>query len=147
MEILQVHADNLIQAAEVHAISWRESHKAFCSPSFVEEHTTQRQARFLQREIDAGKKLFMLVDEIPVGIVSVDGSRIANLYVLPEQQRKGYGSKLLEHAISQCDGTPCLWILSNNKVAEQMYYKRGFRPSGIRKYVSSAIFQYEMRLV
>lgn len=147
MEILQVHADNLIQAAEVHAISWRESHKAFCSPSFVAEHTTQRQARFLQREIDAGKKLFMLVDEIPVGIVSVDGSRIANLYVLPEQQRKGYGSKLLEHAISQCDGTPCLWILSNNKVAEQMYYKRGFRPSGIRKYVSSAIFQYEMRLV
>ena len=147
MEILQVNADNLIQAAEIHAISWRESHKDFCSPAFVAEHTTERQARYLQREMDAGKKLFILVDEIPVGIVSVDGSRIANLYVLPEQQRKGYGSKLLEHAISQCDGTPCLWILSNNKVAEQMYYKRGFRPSGIRKYVSSAIFQYEMRLV
>lgn len=147
MEILQVNADNLIQAAEIHAISWRESHKDFCSPAFVAEHTTERQARYLQREMDAGKKLFMLVDENPVGIVSVDGSRIANLYVLPEQQRKGYGSKLLEYAISQCDGAPCLWILSNNKVAEQMYYKRGFRPSGIRKYVSSAIFQYEMRLV
>ena len=85
MEILQVNADNLIQAAEIHAISWRESHKAFCTPSFVAEHTTERQTRFLQRELDAGKKLFMLVDEKPVGIVSVDGSRIASLYVLPEE--------------------------------------------------------------
>jgi len=147
MEILQVNADNLIQAAEIHAISWRESHKDFCSPAFVAEHTTEQQARFLQKELDAGKKLFMLVDKKPMGIVSVDGSRIANLYVRPEEQRKGYGSKLLEHAISQCDGIPCLWILSNNHAARQMYEKRGFRPSGIRKYLSSAIFQYEMRLI
>ncbi len=147
MEILQVTADNLIQAAEIHAVSWQASHKGFCSPAFVAEHTPERQMQFLQKEMDAGKKLFILVDEKPVGIVSVDGSRIANLYVLPEEQKKGYGSMLLEHAISQCAGVPCLWVLSNNKVAEQMYYKRGFRASGIRKYMSSAIFQFEMRLV
>ncbi len=147
MEILQVNADNLIQAAEIHAISWRESHKDFCSPAFVAEHTAERQQAYLQKELDSGKKLFMLLDEKPVGIVSVDGDRIANLYVLPEEQKKGYGSILLEHAIGQCAGVPCLWVLSNNKIAEQMYYNRGFRPSGIRKYMSSAIFQFEMRLI
>lgn len=147
MEILKVTADNLIQAAEIHAVSWQASHREFCSPNFVAEHTPEHQMQFLQRELEAGKKIFMLVDKKPVGIVSVDGDRIANLYVLPEEQRKGYGSVLLEHAIGQCSGVPCLWVLSNNKVAEQMYYKRGFRASGIRKYMSSAIFQFEMRLL
>ncbi len=147
MEIVQVNRDNLIQAAEIHAISWRESHREFCSPAFVEEHTIERQADFLLGELHAGKKIFMLVDEKPVGIVSVDDNRIANLYVLPEEQKKGYGSILLEHAIRQCKGTPCLWVLSNNEVATRMYYKRGFRESGIRKYMSSAIFQFEMRLL
>ena len=147
MEIITVDRNNYIQAAEIHAISWRESHKDFCSPSFVAEHTIERQADFLLGELDAGKKLFMLVDTKPVGIVSVEVNRIANLYVLPEEQKKGYGSILLEHAISQCKGTPCLWVLSNNEVAARMYYKRGFRESGIRKYMSSAIFQFEMRLL
>lgn len=147
MQIVEVHADNLTEAAEIHAASWRESHKDFCSAEFVAAHTTQRQTDYLQQELEIGKKIFMLIDHKPVGIVSVEGDRIANLYVLPEEQKKGYGSILLDHAISQCKGTPCLWILSNNKVAERLYYKRGFRESGVRKYMSSAIFQYEMRLL
>ena len=147
MQICEVDSHNLIQAAEIHAISWRESHKEFCSAEFVAAHTTQRQISFLQEELDSGKKIYLLTDHRPVGIVSVDGSRIANLYVLPEEQRKGYGRILLDYAISKCKGTPCLWVLSNNRIAEQLYYKRGFRDSGIRKYISSNIYQFEMRLV
>lgn len=147
MEIVQVNADNLIQAAEIHAISWQDSHRAFCSDAFVASHTVQRQLDYLQGELESGKQIYMLIDCKPVGIVSVEDNRIANLYVLPSEQKKGYGSMLLEHAIDRCKGTPCLWVLSNNKVAERMYYKRGFRESGVRKYMSSAIFQFEMRLL
>ena len=147
MRIVEVCSENLMDAAEIHAISWRESHKDFCSEEFVAAHTTQRQMEYLLDALKAGKKLYMLIDHKPVGIVSVNGCRIANLYVLPDEQKKGYGSILLEHAIAQCKGTPCLWVLSNNHIAERMYYKRGFRESGVRKYMSSAIFQFEMRLV
>lgn len=46
--------------------------------------------------IDDGKKVFMLIDEKAVGIVSVVGDLIEHLYVLPDQHRKGYGSELLK---------------------------------------------------
>ena len=147
MKIVEVSSENLMDAATIHAISWQDSHKSFCSPEFVAAHSPQRQMEYLQTALDDQKKIFMLIDHRPVGIVSVDGDRIANLYVLPEEQKKGYGSMLLEHAISQCKGIPCMWVLSNNTVAQQMYYKRGFRESGVRKYMSSSIFQFEMRLL
>ena len=76
MQICEVDSHNLIQAAEIHAISWRESHKEFCSAEFVAAHTTQRQISFLQEELDSGKKIYLLTDHKPVGIVSVDGEGI-----------------------------------------------------------------------
>ena len=39
--VLPVTEENLIYAAEIHAASWQDSHKSFCSPSFVEEHTVR----------------------------------------------------------------------------------------------------------
>ena len=64
-----------------------------------------------------GAKVYMLVDEKPVGIVSVTDSMIEDLYVLPDMQNMGYGTKLLQYAESQCTDTPTLWILENNENA------------------------------
>lgn len=42
---------------------------------------------------------------------------IENLYILPDEQCKGYGTQLLEFAIQQCKGIPTLWILDINYIA------------------------------
>ena len=96
MRIVEVTELNIVDASRIHSESWKESHRSFCSAEFVEKHTPAAQADFLRREINIGKTFYMLIDNYPVGIVSVHGSLIENLYVLPSEQRKGYGSQLLD---------------------------------------------------
>lgn len=144
--IISVTPQNLMQAARVHAASWRESHKGFCSPDFVAAHTPQRQADYLARELEQGKQLWMLVLEEPVGLVSVWGNLIENLYVLPTRQRQGCGSSLLDFAIAHCAGTPTLWILSNNHRARSFYEKHGFQFTGRTHPLSGGLAELEMYL-
>ena len=130
--IIPVDETNLSQAATLHSISWKASHRAFCAPDFIEQHTPERQRAYFRRKMNDGTKLFMLVDEAPAGIVSVTGSLIEDLYVLPDLQNRGYGTKLLLFAAAQCADTPTLWILENNAGAERLYRRMGFRETGHR---------------
>ena len=97
--------------------------------------------------MNTGKSIYMLIDEYPVGIVSVHGSLIENLYVLPSEQRKGYGSQLLDYAIRHCSGTPCLWILNNNVGAYRLYTKNGFKRTGNRKQLNDTLCEMELALL
>lgn len=141
--IVPVTEDNLVLAAQVHAVSWRESH-GFCSPEFVALHTTQRQMAYLRDEIQRGKRLFLLEDDGVVGIVSVCGHLIENLYVLPERHRMGYGTRLLWYAEDQCDAAPELWVLSNNMRAQSFYEKNGYHFTGREKVLSGGLKELEM---
>ena len=51
--------------------------------------------------MNSGSKCYMLVEDEPIGIVSVTGSLIEDLYILPQKQNKGYGTKLLQFAITK----------------------------------------------
>lgn len=113
---------------------------------FVEKHTPAAQTDFLRREMNAGKHVYMLIDEYPVGIVSVHGSMIENLYVLPSEQRKGYGTQLLHYAIRHCEGSPCLWILNNNVGAYRLYSKNGFKVTGNRKQLNDTLYEMELSM-
>lgn len=144
MQFVVVTEQNIAEAGRIHSESWKESHRSFCSAEFVEKHTPTAQADYLRRENAAGKQLYMLIDEYPVGIVSVDGDLIENLYVLPEEQRKGYGALLLHHAVRRCSGTPRLWILSINKGACRLYTRNGFKETGNRKQLNNGLYEMEL---
>ena len=144
MKIIKVDEASIAEAGRVHSESWQESHRSFCSAEFVEKHTPSVQAEYLLREMNAGKSIYMLIDKYPVGIVSVHGSLIENLYVLPSEQRKGYGSQLLDYAIRHCTGTPCLWILNNNEGAYRLYSMYGFQETGRRKQLNDQLYEIEM---
>ena len=142
--IVQVDEANIADAGRIHSESWIESHRSFCSVEFVDKHTPAAQAEYLRREMNTGKTIYMLIDNYPVGIVSVYGSLIENLYVLPSEQRKGYGSQLLHYAIQRCSGIPCLWILNNNEGAHRLYTKNGFKETGSRKQLNDALYEMEL---
>ena len=147
MKITKVDGANIADAGRIHSESWKESHRSFCSAEFVDKHTPVAQVEYLRREMDAGKSVYMLIDNYPVGIVSVHGSLIENLYVLPSEQRKGYGSQLLHYAIQHCSGTPCLWILNNNEGAYRLYSKNGFKGTGNRKQLNDTLYEMELELL
>ena len=146
MRFVEVTEQNIADAGRIHSESWKESHRSFCSAEFVEKHTPSVQAEYLLREMNAGKRIYMLIDKYPVGIVSVHGSLIENLYVLPSEQRKGYGSLLLDYAIRHCTGTPSLWILNNNEGAYRLYTKNGFKETGNRKQLNDTLHEIELSL-
>ena len=144
MKITEVDGASIADAGRIHSESWKESHSSFCSAEFVEKHTPAAQADYLRREMNAGKRIYMLIDKYPVGIVSVHGSLIENLDVLPSEQLKGYGSQLLHYAIQRCSGIPCLWILNNNEGAYRLYSMYGFQETGRRKQLNDQLYEIEM---
>lgn len=144
--IIPVDETILLQAATIHSISWKESHCAFCTPDFTEMHTPDRQREYLSGKMDGGTKIYMLVEDRPVGIVSVTDSLIEDLYVLPDMQNRGYGTKLLQYAMEQCRDTPVLWILENNTGAERLYRRMGFRKTGRRNRITDGLDEIEFVL-
>lgn len=144
--IIPVNEQNIMDAAIIHSISWRESHRDFCTPEFIEIHSPERQLRYMRDKINKGTKFFMLVDEEPVGVVSVTDSLIEDLYILPEKQNMGYGTKLLQFAIGQCLGTPSLWILENNVNAERLYCRMGFTKTGRINAITDTLAEIEFVL-
>lgn len=144
MQFVEVGEENIAQAGKIHSESWKASHKGFCSGESVERHTPAAQAEYLRGERAAGKSLFMLIAKAPVGVVSVYQNQIENLYVLPEEQNKGYGAQLLEYAVRKCAGEPVLWVLNINEGAHRFYKKHGFQESGKKKPLNASLFELEM---
>ena len=143
--IVPVDETNLLQAATIHSISWKESHRAFCAPDFIETHTPDRQREYLRNKMNNGTKLYMLVEEKPIGVVSVTKGLIEDLYILPDMQNMGHGTKLLLYAVGQCTDTPTLWILENNINAERLYRRIGFKETG-RKNATNKLDEIEFAL-
>jgi ribosomal protein S18 acetylase RimI-like enzyme len=146
--IVAVDKTNLLQAAIIHSVSWKESHSSFCAPDFVEMHTPERQQGYIQSKIDCGSRFFMLIeDDEPIGIVSVKDDLIEDLYILPQKQRMGYGTKLLQFAMEQCTDNPTLWILENNSNAKRLYHKMGFQETGRINMITDELNEIELSYV
>ena len=80
--IIAVDHTNLHQAAVIHSISWKESHRSFCAPDFVKMHTPERQQEYIRNKMNCGSRFFMLIEDKPVGVVSVKECLIEDLYRL-----------------------------------------------------------------
>ena len=144
--IITIDESNLLEAAAIHSVSWQDSHRSFCSPVFIALHTPERQREYLRGKMDKGSRVYMLVKDRPVGVVSVTGSLIEDLYILPEMQNKGYGTELLQFAISLCPDTPTLWILENNVGAARLYRRMGFKETGNVNAITDKLAEIEFSL-
>ena len=147
MMILPVDQSNIKEAAAVHAASWQDSHRAFCSADFVALHTPERQEQYIFQKMSEGSRFYLLKDPLPLAVVSVRGSLIEDLYVLPEAQGRGYGTALLRFAVSECTGVPTLWILENNERAAALYRRHGFTETGRRSTVTRGLDEVEFSMV
>ena len=145
--IVTVTRTNLFQAAIIHSVSWKESHSSFCAPDFVEMHTPERQQGYIQNKMNCGSKFYMLIEDEPIGIVSVKDDLIEDLYILPQKQRMGYGTKLLQFAMEQCTDNPTLWILENNSNAKRLYQKMGFQETGRINMITDELNEIELSYV
>lgn len=144
--IVRVSEKNIMQAAKIHSLSWKESHKSFCSAEFIEKHDIDHQLEYIETEMKKGAVFYILYDEGAKGIISINDDLIENLYILPEEQKKVYGSKLLNYIISISKSRLKLWILSNNIGAYNLYSKIGFEKTGNTHKLNDTLYELEMIL-
>lgn len=153
MRITEVTEADLLTAGTVHAAAWRQSHREICTAEFVAAHTPQRQAGYLREQLQAGKQLWLLLDdaETAVGVVSLEQREgcglIENLYVLPEVQNHGFGTQLLQFALDRCRKLalrPLLWVLNTNTGARRLYARLGFVETGRCKPLQNSLCEIEM---
>ncbi|MDT8368538.1 MAG: ribosomal protein S18-alanine N-acetyltransferase [Longimicrobiales bacterium] len=67
----------------------------------------------------------------------VDQAELANIAVDPEWQRRGIGSRLLETVLERARARGVielfLEVRAGNRVARELYHRRGFVPVGVRR--------------
>ena len=146
--IAHVTEENIADAARIHSISWQESHRAFCNEAFILKHDVEHQKEYIREKMKNGSKFYLLYNKEPVAVVSVKDELIEDLYVLPEQQNKGYGTHLLNYVVVKIKARgliPSLWILENNHDAERLYLRQGFVPTGNRNHITGKLDEVEFR--
>lgn len=62
--IIRVNENNIMDAANIHSISWKESHRDFCTSEFIESHSPERQLKYISDKMQKGTEFFMFVDEV-----------------------------------------------------------------------------------
>jgi GNAT superfamily N-acetyltransferase len=91
------------------------------------------EVRELWRQALADPEVEVYIAEMegePVGSISVDGSFLRTLYVLPSRQGTGVGSALHDLALERLRARGCtrarLWTLEQNAPARRFYERRGW---------------------
>ena len=128
--IIEVNEMNICDAAKVYMDSWKESHKVICSSEFIEKHDLNYMINYLKNKKEQVYDIYIdYINEKPVGLVGINTAdeEICLLYIAPKEQGKGFGTELLDFAISKCKN-PYITVLDTNKKAIGFYLKRGFVP-------------------
>lgn len=137
MRIEPVTEESFPLAVAVYAESWRESHRQICSPDFLEKRDC---AGYLRRRMEG---LYLISDEIPLGVFRVKDGVFSDLYILPGQTGKGYGTACVAFARGMGESLR-LTVLSSNERAIRLYEKTGFRFTGHDIPLRDGLWEREM---
>lgn len=121
MQIRQLTLSEMEQAARIHQASF--DHQL---PWLAGLHTADEDAWFYRERVFTECSVWGAIDAgAIVGIIAFTPDWINQLYVLPEAQGYGIGSKLL--AVAQADTAHLqLWTFQKNALACKFYEAKGF---------------------
>jgi GNAT superfamily N-acetyltransferase len=121
MQIRLLTFDEMEEASRVHRKSF--DHQL---PWLIGLHTPDEDARFFRERVFKECSVWGAVDAgVIVGIIAFTSDWVNQLYVLPDAQRRGIGSKLL--AVAQAEAANLqLWTFQKNVLARKFYEAKGF---------------------
>lgn len=148
ISMVQVDDTNVSELGKVHSVAWQSSHKGIVTDEFLYSFTPERQTNFFIEEITHTSKLFYLayVNNTPIGMISLnlspknenkDVGEVISLYIIPEYQRQGFGSEIMNFAINSLKHhgkkSIFLWVMNINLNAINFYKNYGYKYSGIEE--------------
>lgn len=108
---------------------WHETNLASFPDVETEQRHTLDDARGFFRNTLLATSEVWVAEELPAlqGLIALSGDWIRQLSVFPECQRRGTGTRLLQHAKDRARSELRLYTLQGNRRAREFYEKRGFR--------------------
>ncbi len=89
---------------------------------FLAHHSREN----ISADIEAGRVSLAVSDGKAVGTVTVIGDSINRLFVLPDEQGKGFGGELLRFAEAEIAGSYGTARLDSSLPAKQIYLRKGY---------------------
>jgi len=153
--------DDLEDIAELFLACWQTSYRDVLPPALVAMYGPSEARALWQRSFErgAGERRVVVADDVEHGIVGVvvtgrepghaDTGHIFSLYVDPEAQGLGIGSRLMAAAIERfaAEGLSraSLWVFAANRHALEFYERFGWLPDGTER-VEPEYNEPELRL-
>ncbi len=146
MYIVEMNDKNIMDAAECYYNSWLSSHSACYSEHDLVLYSAEKFASILKKDDAADRITFISYDKnIVNGIVTIDKDRseITHLFVAPERQKQGFGTKLLEFGIKQMTSISRVYVtvLSANTVGVDFFEKYGFEFTGEQRTLKNGLLE------
>jgi ribosomal protein S18 acetylase RimI-like enzyme len=144
MEFRAATVDDLPVIAEIFLRCWTISYASVLSESARDSFTLESAAELWRKSIESpeDKQTLLLIDgEKAVAVFRIgsdkdDSSRghLFSLYVDPNSAGRGFGKSALKEAIERNRDRGftqmTLWVFANNEIANSLYTKSGFAPTG-----------------
>ena len=146
MYIVEMNDKNIVEAAECYYNSWLSAHAERFSEDYLSLYSVERIINILKKDNTADRITFISYDKnIINGLVTIDKERaeIVHLYVNPERQKMGFGTKLLEFGIKQMTSINRVYttVLSCNTVGVDFFEKYGFEFTGEQRTLKSGMLE------
>ena len=123
IELRRATADDVDATAAIFTASRRDAGAAI--PPAV--HTPDEDQRFVREVLIGERDTWVAVQgERVVGLLTLDGNFIDQLYISSTAQRCGAGSRFIELAKQQCPTGLQLWVFASNLPGQAFYAKHGF---------------------
>ena len=146
MYIVEMNDKNIVDAAECYYNSWLSSHSECFSEDALSLYNVDRILNMLKKENTTDRITFIACDKNTInGLVTIDKDRseITHLYIAPEKQRQGLGTKLLEFGIKQMTSISRVYttVLSANAVGVEFFEKYGFEFTGEQRTLKNGMLE------
>ena len=127
MEYRKAWLDDLGSVFSIAQAVIRDIYPYFYPAAAVQWFAAQHDCERILADISAGRVRLLEAHGKAVGTVTIDGNRLLRLFVAPDQQRKGYGARLLRFAEKEVAQAHEKAILDSSLPAGRFLQGHGYR--------------------
>lgn len=124
----------------------REIYPQYYLPEIVDMFCEYHNLQKIEEDIQTGKTYKLILDDQIIATGTIDGNHINRVYVLPEKQRKGYGSYVMEELEKEITKKYDKASIDASLPACRLYEKLGYQTKehGIWECANGVVQVYEI---
>ncbi len=135
MYIVEMAEKNIDDVADCYVQAWKSVHEQLYPEDYVSAFNQEKTSAFLKKDQGSDRITFIAYDKgNTIGFITIDKGKceVSRLYVLPEKQRQGIGSKLMEFGIKQLTSVNRVYVslVAENTAGVAFFEKFGFDFTG-----------------